>query len=873
MGNDYWGTKRFKTATTDENENEWQSYTSPQGWLTTTIAPDNATTRFVYDALGQLISSTDADGLTTTHTYNGLGRRIQRNHPDAGANRWWYDPAGNITATQRQSQTTFNLQTTYHYKYDRLDSICYPLHPEMNVSYTYDSVSGRLLQRTDLTGKERFKYDAMGNVTESRRQIILPNETYAYTFLTKHKYDSFGKMREITYPDGEVVAYTYRDGLLKNMQGTHHGRTKSYITDIAYNNYDKPDTITYGNGVVRVLDYYSPRQWLASSYLFLPNETDYEDKTYTYDGVGNITQIAQYVRTNESILGGRYTTDYTYDTQNRLLTASQQSTSLGAYSYSMSYSPAGCVGQKQCAANLTNYTYGYRAASLGQHLNHQVAGIFDEYAQEMTRLNWDADGQLSSVYGPCFGGLQQHRWDEAGRLVASYGNGTAGYFGYDGNGERVYKLRGTMTVEQINAGREHVSMLFTYPTLYVNPYMVITPQGYTKYYYMGTDHVAAQIGNVSHMHAQYTQSDTIAGQISKSNTFMQSAIGLFDSYIANINLLSTISGDPIFEFLNPRCGLMKSLQRVISIVSLQNQLLPVVSGDVSGMEIDPLEPALYYYHPDHLGSATWITDSLGNPAQFLQYLPYGEIWRNQQRMGYNERYKYSGKERDEETGYDYFGARHYTSSLSGWLSPDPLMDKYPGISPYAYCNWNPMTVVDPDGQDAIYIAFPQYKANGIPHTGHAGVLLINNHNGVTKYYEYGRYDKEKLGITRNLIIPDVKIKDGKPTPESLNKVLRSISKQAGHNGNIEGAYIKSDNFTIMDSYAKDKIQENNDPQRKPYNIITNNCATFAEDVISQDEAIEKPWILIHTPINTVSEYQKNGNARINYNSKTDDTSW
>ena len=77
----------------------------------------------------------------------------------------------------------------------------------------------------------------------------------------------------------------------------------------------------------------------------------------------------------------------------------------------------------------------------------------------------------------------------------------------------------------------------------------------------------------------------------------------------------------------------------------------------------------------------------------------------------------------------------------------------------------------------------------------------------------------------------------------------------------------------MDSYAKDKIQENNDPQRKPYNIITNNCATFAEDVISQDEAIEKPWILIHTPINTVSEYQKNGNARINYNSKTDDTSW
>ena len=217
-------------------------------------------------------------------------------------------------------------------------------------------------------------------------------------------------------------------------------------------------------------------------------------------------------------------------------------------------------------------------------------------------------------------------------------------------------------------------------------------------YYSKIDHVAAQIGKVSHMLAQFTQSDTIAGMISKANTFMQSAIGLFDSYIANAPILCSISGDPIFENLNPRCGLMKSLQRVISTVSLQNQLLPVVSGDVSGMEIDPLEPALYYYHADHLGSATWITDSLGNPAQFLQYLPYGELWRNQKLTGYDERYKYTGKERDDETGYDYFGARHYTSALSWWLSPDPLMDNYPEISPYAYCNWNPLKFVDPDGK-------------------------------------------------------------------------------------------------------------------------------------------------------------------------------
>ena len=88
---------------------------------------------------------------------------------------------------------------------------------------------------------------------------------------------------------------------------------------------------------------------------------------------------------------------------------------------------------------------------------------------------------------------------------------------------------------------------------------------------------------------------------------------------------------------------------------------------------------------DHLGSATWITDASSDVVQFFQYLPYGEIWRNQQRVGYDERFKFTGKERDSETGYDYFGARYYSSTIPQWLSPDPLADKYPNLNPYAYC--------------------------------------------------------------------------------------------------------------------------------------------------------------------------------------------
>ncbi len=59
----------------------------------------------------------------------------------------------------------------------------------------------------------------------------------------------------------------------------------------------------------------------------------------------------------------------------------------------------------------------------------------------------------------------------------------------------------------------------------------------------------------------------------------------------------------------------------------------------------------------------------------------------------------TGKERDSETGFSYFGARYYDSDLmTGWLSVDPMADKYPRLSPYAYCGWNPIRLVDPDGR-------------------------------------------------------------------------------------------------------------------------------------------------------------------------------
>ena len=89
----------------------------------------------------------------------------------------------------------------------------------------------------------------------------------------------------------------------------------------------------------------------------------------------------------------------------------------------------------------------------------------------------------------------------------------------------------------------------------------------------------------------------------------------------------------------------------------------------------------YYYHSDHLGSAQLITDFQGNEYQRLEYTPYGELWIEKTSPVKETKflpYKFTGKERDEETGLYYYGARYLDAKYSRWLSADPALGEYMG---------------------------------------------------------------------------------------------------------------------------------------------------------------------------------------------------
>ena len=111
------------------------------------------------------------------------------------------------------------------------------------------------------------------------------------------------------------------------------------------------------------------------------------------------------------------------------------------------------------------------------------------------------------------------------------------------------------------------------------------------------------------------------------------------------------------------------------------------------------EKFIFYYHPDHLGSSSYISDATGEVTQHLQYFAFGETFLEEHSNTDSTPYLFNGKELDEETGLYYYGARYFDARTSVWSSVDEMAEKYPNVSPYAYCLNNPILFIDPDGRD------------------------------------------------------------------------------------------------------------------------------------------------------------------------------
>ncbi len=687
---------RFCTTITDENKNKTDILKDTQGNIIQTRrynAMERSTrTCYTYNALGELIRTEDGDGYATTYRYDLSGHCIERNHPDAGLTQWFYNNAG-LLSRKVTARTRFTHDTVlYDYQYNRLSRIRYPYHTENNMVYRYKD--GQPVFRSDGTGTETFSYDERGNVKHSHRRIIVPSETKAYGFTTKHHYDSSGRIRSIVYPNGDSVIYSYQwTGELKSvMHQTQQGGTDTLLKHISYNERGQEVKRIYGNGVETDYQYDTKTGRLTGIKTYTPHLI-LQDFKYKYDGVGNIIQTEQLA--DESGYSMPYSNSYEYDCLNRLVRVRPENGSLHEELEAW-YSSAGRLGNSFCShiGGCRDVRYGYDKKGL----THQPRVLFNDYANTTMDLYWERAGNLSQIHNMQNGDVRFHEWDEENRLCFAVDNKRAGQYGYDADGVRVWKLAGYSAQTQVNGSDKAFEVILDDKTLYPDPYVTIMPWYYTKHYYAGSSRIATALGNGGFGYS--TDSGGECHAIDPLTPLERQRLQQRDRYYKQDYPFGYLGSEQTENCSMDGTGMPykgKTTELEGMNVYIKENMLLSSLGDRLQPATNNGKEETFYTHADHLGTASTRTDSNGMPTEGRCYSAYGDLmWRKgNEKESMQERFSFTGKERDRETGYDYFGARYYYSQELGmWLSVDPLAHLYPDITPYAYCSWHPIKYVD-----------------------------------------------------------------------------------------------------------------------------------------------------------------------------------
>src|SRR5690606_9009646 len=247
-----------------------------------------------------------------------------------------YDTSGNLIKRLTSNLLANGQQQaiTYSYDYNRLMKIEYPQNLENTVKYSYGAPNnsqamalnavGRLMTQKDASGVQGFGYDNLGNLNSHLRGVAVAGR-HTFWFHTQWQYDSHNRVKQIIYPDEEVVNYNYNLGCtLNSVTRTIPNVVTNdpIVSSIKYNDLGERTEIIYGNGTSTNYTYDNRRRLQDLSHQF--NGFDITNR-YNYDTLSNITNVSTLNPTNSipssGQLGGPVSHSYKYDNFNRLIYA------------------------------------------------------------------------------------------------------------------------------------------------------------------------------------------------------------------------------------------------------------------------------------------------------------------------------------------------------------------------------------------------------------------------------------------------------------------------------------------------------------------------------------------------------------------------
>lgn len=437
------------TTTTAYLSGARQQVTDPKGQVTTTSyqvfdqptyeavtlvqAPEGVTqaiTRDLYGnptAIHQWGSAAGGSGdVTKTLTYDGYHRLCRTTEPESGSEVTAYDGANNVAWTaaglaisgggcgQEQVPATAQTQRTYD-AMNRVLNLTPPAGTQ-STAYTYDALGNVRVAVSGLTTWSATR-NKLGQLTRETLQV---NGQNPWTIGYAH--DAYGSLRQLTYPDGESVAYA-PDALGRATQVGGYANGIHYFPDGDVNYF------TYGNGVAYVADK-NARQ-LLRNFSYGRNGTLDLSEDYSYDANGNITQISD-------LTGGPRTKSFGYDALNRL-TSAQAGSLWGSESYS--YDPLNNIRAR--VGNGQTFTYNYdalnRLGSITSNGSTTSSFAYDNRGNVTVKngigLDFDQKNQLTGLPGHV-----AYAYDAAGRRVMKTPQGGAPtYYFYTQAGQLLYQ--------------------------------------------------------------------------------------------------------------------------------------------------------------------------------------------------------------------------------------------------------------------------------------------------------------------------------------------------------------------------------------------------------------------------------------------------
>ncbi len=738
----------------DEEGNQFEKYFDAVGNLrrdrkfidgstTGEDPPGYLTTDYWYDSLYRVTKVKTPQGKMIYYSYDGYSRQASRTTPDAGLTKYLYDKNNNLLYSQDAAQRTAGSNIYTFRAYDGLNRLT-----ALGVTtigsgvVEFDSIrvdsSYSDIESDNPSSNYYLAINAYDTITNSVIGIFTGVNGYAGENFTLSRLAATAYRTRLT--DAWNFKYYRYDarGRVTKMWNIIEG-FDTLITEYQYNSQDQITMYShYGSGSPRTFRNsfdYAGRLSNVEFYAGAPDAPNPEYITLAEYLYNENSQVLQ-----QKFNKGGVKNNFYYDNRNRISTMQN---SEGIFEYTNGYFKNGNVKSQEILGsykdnfdNTTDLTFTYTYDKSNRLLetentnqeykdNFKLENKYDKDGNILELKRYDGDGSMADNFNYAY-------YSNTNKLQRVTGSGTQ--YSYDANGN--------MLTDDVNRNKD---MKYDHRNL-------ITQLRHKKI-----------IREDSLVYLSYYYYDEAGNRIRK-RVYQYIGIQPADSVES-----------PDEEDIGDAPGTWELIRDELYSRGADGKELAIyVNGNIKQTNIRGLgheghittSDVPNFYLKDHLGSIRIVTNENDEVISAQDYDCWGYLLESRTYESDESVYKFTGKERDEKSNYDYFGTRYFDSRIGRWGSIDPLFEDYITFSPYSYSLSNPLIYKDPNGK---WIARYDDDENKIYAVAEENDLLYDLYN------QLGLSEKEFAEMFDIEDLSNYQIVANETTFDITNYVLRNVN--------------------------------------------------------------------------------------------------